>query len=236
MPSALQPTPTSREAVNLLALTRSVGIKVIFDLRSAPEIKREAHAEVGKEDVFRPYGIERRWTPVFAQEDYGPEQTAVRYKNYANRVSDGFVKAYHDILLHGTRAYAAVFRHLAQERPDPCLVHCTAGKDRTGVLTALCLLLAGVDEDVIADEYSLTDQGLARLKPLFIERLKTHPALSGNDEGIANMVSSKKENMVRSIEMIKREFGGAHDYLLNQCEIPQADIERVKKNLMQEKK
>jgi protein tyrosine/serine phosphatase len=101
------------------------------------------------------------------------------------------------------------------------------------VLTALLFMLAGVDEETIAEEYSLTDQGLAHLRPLFIERLLKNPALEGNREGVGNMVSSKRENMTASIAMIKKDFGGAEEYMQQQCGLSSAEIEQLRKNLVQ---
>jgi len=208
---------------------------VIFDLRSAPEIKRDgpewAGVEVNKTDVFEPYGIRREWVPVFAEKDYGPEQVALRYKEYTRSGSEGFVKAYHDILVSGASAYGTIFTHLAQPKPSPCVVHCTAGKDRTGVLVALLFMLAGAPEDEIAKEYSLTDLGLAPLKPLFIERLLKNPALGGSVEGVNNMVSSKAENMTATIAMIKKDFGGPEEYMREYCKLSEDEIERVRSNL-----
>jgi len=213
----------------------STGIKTIFDLRSAPEIKRDgpewADIAVDSQDVFAPYGIHRAWVPVFAEQDYGPDQVALRYKEYTRTGSEGFVKAYHDILLSAPSAYSAMFRHLAQEEPTPCLVNCTAGKDRTGVVVALLLQLVGVEEEAIAEEYALTDLGLAELKPVFVERLLRNPALGGDREGVGNMVSAKKENMAAALEMIEREFGGAERYMRERCELEDEHIERIRRNL-----
>lgn len=41
----------------------------------------------------------------------------------------------------------------------------------------------GVPREQIADEYALTDLGLAELKPIFVERLLRNPVLEGNREG-----------------------------------------------------
>lgn len=55
---------------------------MIFDLRSTPEIQRDgpewADVEVDKEDPYVEYGILRKWVPVFAAKDYGPEQVGLR--------------------------------------------------------------------------------------------------------------------------------------------------------------
>jgi hypothetical protein len=207
----------------------------VFDLRSAQEIKRDgpewAGVEVGALDPFQAVGIEREWTPVFATQDYGPEQVAIRYKHYTSGTPDGFVKAYFDILNAAPEAYGNIFRHLAQADPSPCLVHCTAGKDRTGVLVALLFLLAGVPGESISKEYSLTDQGLAPLKPLFVERLLKNPALQGNREGVLNMVSSKAENMEATLIMLSKEFKSAEDYMRTQCKMSDEEIEQLRKNL-----
>lgn len=212
------------------------GIKEIFDLRSAQEIKRDgpewAGLEVSAEDVFEPYGIHRDWVPVFAEKDYGPEQVAIRYKDYTRDGTEGFVAAYHDILRAAPSAYGRIFRHLASQDASPCLVNCTAGKDRTGVVIALLLTLAGVPNAKVAEEYALTDTGLKDLKPIFVERLLKNPALEGNPNGVWNMVSSKKENMEAAIEMIQRDFGGAEKYMREKCELSDAEIERLRKNLV----
>lgn len=168
---------------------------------------------------------------MFAAQDYGPEQVALRYKAYTRSGTEGFVQAYRDILKSGVPAYGQVFRHLAQREPGACVVHCTAGKDRTGVLVALLLLLVGVEHEVIAEEYSLTDLGLAHLKPLFVERLLKNPALGGDREGVANMVSSRKECMIDSIVMINEEFEGAEAYV-RRCGLTDKETEQLKKNLV----
>ncbi|MDG4820449.1 tyrosine-protein phosphatase [Asanoa sp. WMMD1127] len=50
----------------------------------------------------------------------------------------------------------AAFRAVAEAPAGGVVVHCHAGQDRTGVLVALALLVAGVAEDDIADDYALT--------------------------------------------------------------------------------
>ena len=157
---------------------------------------------------------------------------AVRYKDYTRSGTEGFVAAYRDILKAAPKAYGSIFRHLAAKDPIPCLVNCTAGKDRTGVAIALLLTLAGVSAEKAADEYALTDLGLKDLKPIFVERLLKNPALEGNRDGVWNMVSSKKENMAAAIEMIQQDFGGAENYMREKCQLCEDEIRQLKKNLV----
>lgn len=223
---------------------KELGIAKIFDLRSVPELQRKGPEWAGVEitpDAFVtasveqqvPKGaIERVWCPVFREEDYSPDKIALRYRNYARTGTDGFVAAYKDILAHGREAYTTILTHLAQPSPEPCVFHCTAGKDRTGVLTAIMYLLCGVDRETIAKEYALTDEGLKDLKPLFRERLLMNPALEGDEAGVDNMISSKAANMLATIDMLEQTYGNAERYVTEELGFSNARVEQLKKNLI----
>lgn len=142
------------------------------------------------------------------------------------------MNAYREILKHGGPAYSAILRHLASEKPAGCLVHCTAGKDRTGVLVALLHLLCGVPTETIVKEYAMTDLGLANMKPLFKERLLQNPALAGNEEGVDNMTSSKEQNMRGTIEMLNKELGGAEEYCRKVLGLTDRELDALRKNLI----
>lgn len=70
-------------------------------------------------------------------------------------------------------------------------MHCTAGKDRTGVICALILSLCGVEDEAVAHEYSLTELGLQERKEEFIKELVKVDALRDNREGAERMVSAR---------------------------------------------
>ncbi|KAL1528936.1 hypothetical protein AB1Y20_010258 [Prymnesium parvum] len=61
------------------------------------------------------------------------------------------------ILVHHGESLRQVILTCAEESAQPVLVHCTHGKDRTGVLVALLLHICGVSEETIAKEYALSD-------------------------------------------------------------------------------
>ena len=166
---------------------KSLGITTMFDLRSGTELeKQKARAPVVNID-----GIRREFVPVFADKDYSPESIALRYKDYASSGTEGFTRAYADILHNAPPSYTHILRHIRDQPGEACVIHCTAGKDRTGVLAALILALAGVDDRSIAEEYALTEIGLAPLGPAMLEHLLKEPALNGNREGALNMLSAK---------------------------------------------
>jgi len=101
----------------------------------------------------------------FAAPDYGPE-----YRNlpviddaFMARVNetDGIPNRYRLMVDHRQQAFGQIFSALAGLE-GPAVVHCYAGKDRTGLVAAMALSLVGVEDDAIAADYAETDVHLAQ--------------------------------------------------------------------------
>ncbi|RYN88060.1 hypothetical protein AA0119_g12191 [Alternaria tenuissima] len=135
-------------------------------------------------------GVQRTGGPVFEESDYSPGRLAERYAKYMDQDVRGFVEAYSEFLKSGGNAYGIILRYLAnlsvapgQEegegvRPQGALIHCTAGKDRTGMFFGLLFDFLGVPRDQIADEYHLTQLGLAGVREQVVARLLASPAFT----------------------------------------------------------
>jgi protein-tyrosine phosphatase len=65
--------------------------------------------------------------------------------------------SYRGYVRQNTPRFRALFAHLVEDRA-PLVIHCTAGKDRTGFACALILHALGVDDDLIAEDYLLTNR------------------------------------------------------------------------------
>lgn len=131
------------------AALRAHGVRTIVDLRDAPERKElPPLAELAALHV-----------PVldFADAEF--------FESW-HRVSDtpGFYRA---VLEHWRGRFTDAVVAVARARPGGVLVHCQVGRDRTGLVTAMLLSLAGVDPEDIAADYALSAE---RLRPLY-ERL-----------------------------------------------------------------
>lgn len=206
-----------------------LGISTIFDLSSSPEIEKRKAAG----DTLRIEGIKRIHAPVFTDQNYSPESIALRFKNYVGKdTTAGFVKAYTEILESGGPAFKQVLSFLRDQPEKKCLVHCSAGKDRTGILCALVLMLVGVSDEAVAEEYALTDLGLEEIKAEMVERLLKMETLEGNREGVEKMVGSRKESMLATIDLIRREYGGVEGYLHRKCDLRDEDLTAIRSNIM----
>lgn len=90
------------------------------------------------------------------------------------------------------------------------LVHCAGGKDRTGVVTALALSVAGVPRGVIVSDYALTTEAMKRMRP----RLLANTALS--PEALAridNLLGSEPEWMTDLLAYLDARYGSVEGYL-----------------------
>ncbi|EGZ78117.1 hypothetical protein NEUTE2DRAFT_162806, partial [Neurospora tetrasperma FGSC 2509] len=155
----------------------------------------------------------------------------------------GFVRAYSTILAgaadpHNTYApYRTIFQQLASSSssssssstpPSPLLVHCSAGKDRTGLFVALLLSLLHLPPTIIAHEYSLTDLGLAHRKPAIVDHVMLDPAFDGDRAAAERMVSSRKESMLATLQYIDEEYGGAEKYVIERLGVTKEEVERIR--------
>ncbi|TVY75902.1 Tyrosine-protein phosphatase, partial [Lachnellula suecica] len=214
---------------------QKLGITHMYDLRSEPELQRNRDA--GRGDVVEWEGCERVFVPVFRNEDYSPEGLAVRLKDYASNDAEGFTRAYADILKNAPDSYRTILLHIANDPEKPLIVHCTAGKDRTGVICALILSLCGVDDETVAQEYSLTEIGLStEWKEGVIAHLMENPVLKNNKEGAWNLISARDRaaSMRSTLRLIKETYGGAEGYVTDKCGLTKEQVEQIRANLIVE--
>jgi hypothetical protein len=100
------------------------------------------------------------------------------------------------------RAVAAV----ADAPEGPVLVHCAAGKDRTGLVVALALTLVGADADAVADDYEVTN---VRLAPRYAE-LTGEP---GYARPAGRLVPPTRHVILGALEHLRTHHGSVEAYL-----------------------
>ncbi|MCK2036402.1 tyrosine-protein phosphatase [Microbacterium sp. SSW1-49] len=96
---------------------------------------------------------------------------------------------------------------------EPTLVHCTVGKDRTGVTVALALSAVGADREAVVADYALTESQLpAQRSQRIVEYLRAqHPEAV---HAVALATQSPAPVMRRLLEQVDERWGSAAGYLL----------------------
>ncbi|NKQ54506.1 tyrosine-protein phosphatase [Amycolatopsis sp. K13G38] len=175
------------------AAIAELGVRTVIDLREASE--REA-APV----VFPGPVPESRWRPIF--NDRIPVGGQVPLERIYRHMIEDF----------GDGLTAAV-RELARPGALPAIVHCSAGKDRTGVVVALALSVAGVAPEVIAGDYALSSQYLGTG---FVADIRRRMADIGLPQQTISdyKVVCPPELILNTLEAITDRHGSAAEFLL----------------------
>lgn len=123
-------------------LVRVTGLRRVVDLRMEEEV------EHGGTPVF-PEGCEWIRLPLFAT----PQP---HWANPVDRTPPGVAARYVEMVQAGAPAIARVVELLGDVRSKPTLIHCVAGRDRTGIVIACLLDLVDVPDPAIAADYALS--------------------------------------------------------------------------------
>ncbi|GAB3537196.1 tyrosine-protein phosphatase PtbB [Arthrobacter tecti] len=94
------------------------------------------------------------------------------------------------------------------------LVHCAAGKDRTGVITAVVLLVAGVEDELIIEDYAHTTGALPQILPALAELWAGQLPAHDVPKDLPVIMTAPGEAMATFLGGVRRDFGSIEDYLL----------------------
>lgn len=94
------------------------------------------------------------------------------------------------------------------------LVHCAAGKDRTGVITAVVLLIVGVEDELIIEDYAHTSGALPQILPALAELWAGQLPARELPMDLPVILTAPAEAMATFLSGVRREHGSIEDYLL----------------------
>ena len=139
-------------------------------------------------------------------------------------------KRYLGYLEFGPTTWLRLFGILANEENLPVVLHCTAGKDRTGVSTAFLLSILGVSREVIEADYLLTNLDTERQAD-FIESTVGYP--EGYDrETMISVAGVPKDAMKVFLDGLESKWGSAIEYL-EKIGVTQEQMETIRTNFLE---
>lgn len=196
------------------------GISTVIDLRTPAQVADEpsafvAGAHQSDEPLYHILPMENTGSPHFPAVDSAPDR----------------ITQYSLMIDHFQPEIARIIRAVADAAEGGVLLHCHAGKDRTGIAVALLLGLVGVPEDAIAADYAASE---ARLWPLYY-RLEAEAA--DDPVALARIRRQKPicapETMRGVLLHLRGRYGGVTDYLLG-AGLAEEDLARVRRRLVTE--
>ena len=180
------------------------GVRTIIDLRSPSELSASPYPFPNSNDGIPAYFN----LPLLDESD--------REGMRAHHAASSILEIYRLYIDRYAGNIAICLRAIADAAPGCVLVHCHAGKDRTGVVTALLLSLAGVPRTTIAEDYAASD---LYLQPLYLEALARANRNDGPSATEAERplpqgsLQSLPETILAALSYIDQRYAGVPAYL-----------------------
>jgi protein tyrosine/serine phosphatase len=181
-----------------LDMVKELGIKTQIDLRRPDEVVEQGRGPLES--------IGATYHNISVIPEGGSEQLS-RF------VGDTQIsgKRYLGYLEFGPETWIQMFDLFKRASSQPILLHCTAGKDRTGVSTAFLLSVLGVDRSLIEADYILTNKDVSRQVD-FIESTVGLP--EGIDRELMMQLAGIPEDAMRDfLDGLQERWGGPLEYL-----------------------
>jgi protein-tyrosine phosphatase len=174
---------------------RELGLETLIDLRSEAEVALVGRFDDDSVDYYNlPLG-----DPI-------GEATTVGWNDPAHVATH-----YLELLLSSGDSVAEALAILTDPACYPAVIHCSVGKDRTGIFVALVLSSIGVeDADVVAD-YALSGMGAARLALRLRDLCAANP--SELDRFLPALLSAEPATMHCFLAKVREKFGSVQGYL-----------------------
>jgi protein-tyrosine phosphatase len=179
----------------------AAGLGTVLDLRTSAEVELTGLGPIRATEVVYvhldliPHGFDGRELL----------NRAVPEDNVGEHAMDHF---YLDYVKDAPAGIATALRTIANPRSGAVLVHCAAGKDRTGVVVALALALVGVKRDAIVADYTRTDERIEAIRERLIATELYGESIKARTLG---SMRPHADNMERFLDRVDAEYGGVHE-------------------------
>lgn len=204
-----------------LASLAALGLRVVYDLRSDEE-RDLAPSMTG--------GIRYEPLPISGDAARTEEHTALFIEGRLTDVPADFLVHVYQAMAEGAAPiFGELLTRLAEPDGLPALVHCTAGKDRTGIAAALLLSVLGVDDAAIVDDYELSrihysDPKLARLllkdETIDVERYRS-------------LFGAPRDAMALLLTGLRDRYGSVERYLVDAAGVAPEVIAELRARLVE---
>lgn len=168
------------------------GVRTVIDLRNPAEVQKDP------DPIWHEHGVDYLLIPQQSEQLWRDLDPVARTRTERDCA----------VIDRRSEQIVAMARAVANAAPGGVLIHCLAGKDRTGIAVAMLLSLIGVSDADIAADYSLSADNLAA-------ELAAALAAAPDDEARARLVRSydaSAETMLATLAHLRTRHGGAKAY------------------------
>jgi protein-tyrosine phosphatase len=205
-----------------LLFIQGLGIRLVCDLRGDYETEPRPDR--------LPQGSAYRHIPVFNRDPIGSLRVV-----FARQRLDPLIKRmYRELIIErGAPVIGAVLKLVADPSNLPLVWHCTSGKDRAGVISALLLHICGVPRHTIIADYSLTNLSIQRFIASIREQMlgkRIPPGLKL--EQTYPLFSARPALIELAFDHIEKTYSSVDEYLRGAVGLAEGDILAIRNNLL----
>jgi protein-tyrosine phosphatase len=201
-----------------IALLRDAhGVRTVIDLRAGQEVADHGHGPLSAH-------VRQLHLPIVdeTREPAQPPQPRRMLRRPPTFLT--LDQIYGSMLREYAERFASVLQAIAEPDAAPLVFHCAAGKDRTGLVAMLLLELAGVADELIVADFSLTESRMPEIIARHGERAELEdrlPEVAGQQYG------AQPGTMHAVLAALRAEYGSVEAYV-RAAGVDTAAIERIR--------
>jgi protein-tyrosine phosphatase len=195
---------------DIARLKQDISPRAVIDLRSPRDPEREVHllGEIGARYYPTPFST---WPfPGPSTRPVSASYVKDEAKADPNTTSIGEIYLYRVSEKPFGKRLVDALEIIAERENHPLVFHCSAGKDRTGVLAAMVLTAMGIVDDDVVGDYALSAPFMKDIR----DRMTSDPETA---QGVKDLPEfqweASAESMVTFLSLLRREYGSADGYL-----------------------
>lgn len=209
-----------------LKLLSSLGVRTICDLRTHKERKR--NPDRIPDSVIKtahiPIKVSQHNDSAFIFQAFSLLLGRARGLNFAAVTR----AVYRELAADFLAEFSEVLKLAADERNLPMLIHCTAGKDRTGYACSLLQLMLGVPREQVFLHYLESNEHLRGLQRELMKKFFYLSMFGVSTSNFLPLLEARSEYLEAAFQQIDGHFGGFDHYLLHGLALREDDRERLK--------
>lgn len=206
-----------------LAALAGLGLQEVCDLRTPHEVLRAPdRLPAGARWVHQPTYPDGRPAAWLGTLLFRRHQLDLVFRENYRRMAD-----------QRAPAFGQVLRRVAGAAGRPILIHCTAGKDRTGIAIALLLLVLGVPEETVVADYALSNLAYDAILAAAADDLRRAASVSIAPEELRPIMTADPLNLEGLLAHLQARHGSIEEYLLTAAGLTPAELADLRLHLLE---
>jgi protein-tyrosine phosphatase len=201
-----------------VAVLRKLGIKLICDLRTDLEAQEAPDVPLEGVTLWR--------LPVIQQ-----EESAVKARTFLfdrHRLDQVMIQTYQTFVRDKAPIFGTAIARFADPANLPAVFHCSAGKDRTGVLAALLLGALGVSDELIIADYTISNLYYEAFRESLKPQEHRLRALRLSLDDLQPMLVSDPAYLEAALKAIREECGSIERYLVEKAGVSAETLAKLR--------